>query len=106
MIGTRQGKEISMRKVIASELVSWDGVMEAPETWHLPYFNDEMGEAIGAVMAEADAMLFGRVTYQEFAAFWPNQSGDDQEFADYMKTSPSSSSRPPSKSPSSGTTRR
>jgi hypothetical protein len=48
--------------VIASELVSLDGVMEAPETWHLTYFNDEMGEAIGAAMAEADAMLFGRVT--------------------------------------------
>ena len=73
-----------MRKVIASELVSLDGVMEAPETWHLPYFNDEMGEAIGAAMAEADVMLFGRVTYEEFVAFWPNQSGDDQEFADYM----------------------
>ena len=71
-----------MRKVIASEFVSLDGVMEAPETWHLPYFNDEMGEAIGAVMANADAMLFGRVTYEEFAVFWPSQDGDDQEFAD------------------------
>jgi dihydrofolate reductase len=77
-----------MRKVVASELVALDGVMEAPEKWHLPYFNDEMGEAIGAAMAEADAMLFGRVTYEEFAAFWPNQSGDDQEFADYMNNTP------------------
>jgi dihydrofolate reductase len=77
-----------MRKVIASELVALDGVMEAPETWHLPYFNDEMGEAIGAAMAEADAMLFGRVTYEEFAAFWPSQGGEDQEFADYMNNIP------------------
>jgi dihydrofolate reductase len=77
-----------MRKVIASELVSLDGVMEAPEKWHLTYFDDEMGEAIGAAMAEADAMLFGRVTYEEFAAFWPNQSGEDQEFADYMNNTP------------------
>jgi dihydrofolate reductase len=77
-----------MRKVVASELVSLDGVMEAPETWHLQYFNDEMGEAIGAAMAEADAMLFGRVTYEEFAAFWPNQGGDEQEFADYMNNTP------------------
>ena len=53
-----------MRKVIASELVSLDGVMEAPEKWHLPYFNDEMGEAIGAAMADPDAMLLGRVTYE------------------------------------------
>jgi dihydrofolate reductase len=81
-------KEISMRKVIASELMSLDGVMEAPDKWHLPYFNDEMGEAISAAMAEADVMLFGRVTYEEFAAFWPNQSGDDDEFADYMNNTP------------------
>ena len=77
-----------MRKVVAWELVSLDGVMESPERWHLPYFNDEMGEAIGASMAEADAMLFGRVTYEEFAAFWPSQGGDDQEFADYMNNTP------------------
>src|SRR5215212_3076130 len=77
-----------MRKVIGSELVSLNGVMEAPQTWHLPYFNDEMGEAIGAAMANADAMLFGRVTYEEFAAFWPSQGGDDQEFADYMNNTP------------------
>ena len=50
--------------MIASELVSLGGVMEAPEKWHLPYFNDEMGEAIGAAMANANAMLFGRVTYE------------------------------------------
>jgi dihydrofolate reductase len=77
-----------MRKVVASELVSLDGVMEAPEKWHFPYFNDEMGEAIGAAMAASDAMLFGRVTYKEFAAFWPSQSGEDQEFADYMNNTP------------------
>jgi dihydrofolate reductase len=77
-----------MRKVVASELMSLDGVMEAPEKWHLPYFNDEMGEAIGAAMANADAMLFGRVTYEEFAAFWTYQGGDDQEFADYMNNTP------------------
>jgi len=78
-----------MRKVIASELVSLDGVMEAPETWHFPYFNDEMGEAIASGMAAADAMLLGRVTYEEFAAFWPSQEGgEDQEFADYMNNTP------------------
>ena len=35
----------------------------------LPYFNDQMAEAIGAAMAASDAMLLGRVTYEEFAAF-------------------------------------
>jgi dihydrofolate reductase len=75
--------EVPMRKVIVSEFVSLDGVMEAPDQWHFPYFDDEMGEEIGAAMAAADAMLLGRVTYEEWAAFWPTQSSDD-EIADYM----------------------
>jgi dihydrofolate reductase len=35
-------------------------------------------------MAAADAMLFGRVTYQEFAAFWPYQNSAEQPFTDYL----------------------
>ena len=79
-----------MRKVIASEIVSLDGVVESPEKWHFPYFNDEMGEAIGAAMAASDTMLLGRVTYEEFAAFWPSQeaSDEDQETTDYMNNTP------------------
>jgi dihydrofolate reductase len=79
-----------MRKVIASEIVSLDGVVESPQKWHFPYFNDEMGEAIGAAMAASDAMLLGRVTYEEFAAFWPSQEGsdEDQETTDYMNNTP------------------
>ena len=77
-----------MRKVIASELVSLDGVVESPQNWHFPYFNDQMAEAIEAAMAASDAMLLGRVTYEEFAAFWPSQGGEDQEFADYMNNTP------------------
>jgi hypothetical protein len=49
-----------MRKVVASELVSLDGVVQSPEEWQLTYFNDEMGEEIGAAMAASDAMLLGR----------------------------------------------
>jgi dihydrofolate reductase len=75
-----------MRKVIASEFVSLDGVMESPEKWHFPYFNDEMGEAIGVTMAEADAMLLGRVTYEEWAAFWPSQG--ERDVAGYMNNTP------------------
>jgi dihydrofolate reductase len=79
-----------MRKVVASELVSLDGVAESPEEWHFPYFDDEMGEAIGAAMAASDAMLLGRVTYEEFAAFWPSQEAGDeeQETTDYMNNTP------------------
>jgi dihydrofolate reductase len=82
-------EEVLMRKVVASELMSLDGVVESPDKWHFPYFNDEMAEAIGAAMAASDAMLMGRVTYQEFAAFWPSQSSeDDQETTDYMNNTP------------------
>jgi dihydrofolate reductase len=78
-----------MRKVVASELMSLDGVVESPEKWHFPYFNDEMAEAITAAMAASDANLLGRVTNEEFAAFWPSQSSeDDQETTDYMNNTP------------------
>src|ERR671921_639398 len=46
-----------LKKVTAGLFVSLDGVTESPEKWQLPYFNDEMGEAVGAAMAAADAML-------------------------------------------------
>ena len=77
-----------MRKVTAGLFVSLDGVVEAPGNWQLPYFNDEMGEAIGAAMAATDAMLLGRVTYQEFASYWPGVSSEDQPFADHMNNTP------------------
>jgi dihydrofolate reductase len=86
-MGARRTKEVSMKKVTAGLFVSLDGVTESPEKWQLPYFNDEMGEAVGAAMAAADAMLLGRVTYQEFASYWPGVSSEDQPFADYMNNS-------------------
>lgn len=70
-----------MRKIIASLFVSLDGVAEAPDTWHFPYFDDEMGNAVGAAMADSDAMLLGRVQYEEFAAYWPTS---EDEFAGFM----------------------
>jgi dihydrofolate reductase len=77
-----------MRKVTAGLFVSLDGVTESPQKWQLPYFNDEMGETVGAAMAAADTMLLGRVTYQEFASYWPGVSSEDQPFADYMNNIP------------------
>jgi dihydrofolate reductase len=67
-----------MRKVVASLFLSLDGVMESPESWHFPYFNDEMGAAIAEAMSSSDAFLLGRRTYEEFAAFWPEQSADEK----------------------------
>ncbi len=77
-----------MRKVVAWELVALDGVMEAPEKWSLQFHNDEMAGAQGAGMAAADAMLLGRVTYQEFASYWPYQNSAEQPFTDYLNNTP------------------
>lgn len=63
-----------MRKIVAGLFMSLDGVVEAPETWHFPYFNDEMGQIVTDQMTASDTMLLGRQTYEEFAAFWPNQA--------------------------------
>jgi dihydrofolate reductase len=70
-------EKLDMRKIVAGEFVSLDGVMEAPDQWHFPYFNDEMGEAVGKQMANSDAMLLGRVTWEEFASFWPNATDEE-----------------------------
>jgi dihydrofolate reductase len=77
-----------MRKVVASELVSLDGVMESPQEWAFSYSNDEMEEANAAGMAASDAMLLGRVTYQEFASYWPYQNSADQPYTDYLNNTP------------------
>jgi dihydrofolate reductase len=74
-----------MRKVIANLFISLDGVVERPDQWHFPYFNDEMGQAVGEGMATTDTMLLGRVTYQEFAGFWPQQT---EPPADHMNSTP------------------
>ena len=50
-----------MRKVIAAESLSLDGVMESPDQRHFPSFDDEMGWAIGEGFAAPDALLTGRV---------------------------------------------
>lgn len=71
------------RKIVAGTFVSLDGVMESPHEWHFPYFDDAMGAAVDSQVAAADAMLLGRVTYQEFASYWPHQT-EDTPGADFM----------------------
>jgi hypothetical protein len=66
-----------VRKVVASEFVSLDGVAESPDRWQFPYFDDEMGREIQAAMDASDSMLLGRVTYEEWAAFFPSQSSEE-----------------------------
>lgn len=65
-----------MRKIVAGLTISLDGVIEGAEEWMGPWFNPELGQAIGSMMAAQDAMLLGRVTYEMFAAHWPHQTGD------------------------------
>ncbi|MCP9947383.1 hypothetical protein LUX33_02110 [Actinomadura madurae] len=43
----------------SSLFISLDGVIEAPETWHFPYFDDQMGAVVGELMTEAEATLLG-----------------------------------------------
>ncbi len=57
------------------EMVSLDGVMGAPDVWAFRYNDREIVEVNAAGMAASDALLLGRVTYEAFAAFWPNQPG-------------------------------
>ena len=76
-----------MRKIVAGLFISLDGVVEAPQDWHFPYFNDEMGEAVAAQANASDTMLFGRTTFEEFASFWPNQ-GSEVPFADVINNTP------------------
>ena len=75
-----------MRKVVAAEFLSLDGVMESPDQWHFPYFNDEMGQAIGEGFASSDALLMGRVLYEEWAAYWPNQDPEKNPIAATMNS--------------------
>lgn len=74
-----------MRKIVAGLFMTLDGVVDAPERWQLRYFNDEIGEFIGAAAAHSDAILLGRRTYQEFAAFWPSQARE-VPMAEYMNS--------------------
>jgi dihydrofolate reductase len=81
-------EERKMRRIVARLFVSLDGVTEAPEKWTSPYFNEQVGQELGAQMAEADTLLLGRRTYEEFAAFWPDKTAEDDPFAGYINTVP------------------
>jgi dihydrofolate reductase len=65
-----------MRKIVSGLFISLDGVTESANDWIGSWFSPELGQAIGSMMAAQDAMLLGRVTYDEFAAHWPHQTGD------------------------------
>ena len=70
-----------MKRIVSGLFISLDGVVEAPDQWHFPYFNEEMGDAVQSTMDSGDAMLLGRRTYEEFASYWPTSTDDS---AGYM----------------------
>ncbi|MCC6614988.1 MAG: dihydrofolate reductase [Anaerolineae bacterium] len=69
-----------MRRIVVTEFLSLDGVMESP-MWTFPYWNDEIAQFKGDESNAGDALLLGRVTYQGFAAAWP---GSKDEGAPYF----------------------
>ena len=69
-----------MRKVVVYELVSLDGIAEAPDQF-MDWF-DDMDAALGQVIAPQDAVILGRRSYDEWAAYWPGKH--IQPFSDFI----------------------
>jgi dihydrofolate reductase len=67
-----------MRKIIVTEFLSLDGVMEEP-AWSLPYWNDTIAKFKGDELFASGAHLLGRITYQGFAAAWPDSKDEGAE---------------------------
>jgi dihydrofolate reductase len=87
-------------RIVITEFISLDGVVQAPggpdeDTdggfahggWSHPFFDPEVvGGAFADAMANAEALLYGRRTWQGMAAAWPERAGDP--FADQMNALP------------------
>jgi dihydrofolate reductase len=70
-----------MRKVTAGLFSTIDGVVEAPDQWQTA-FDEEMGAALNRMLEEQDAVLLGRVTFTEWAGYWPTST--DEPFASWI----------------------
>jgi dihydrofolate reductase len=83
-----------MRRVVAAEYLTLDGVTEDPgpagefehHGWTIPYWNDELAQYQNELLFASDALLLGRVTYEESVASWPLRS--DDPFTDRMNSLP------------------
>ena len=65
-----------MGKLTVTAFTTLDNVAEEPQLWSGPFFSDATVAFNEEVLAGADSMLLGRVTYDGFAAAWPSRSGD------------------------------
>ena len=72
-----------MRKVTAGLFHSVDGVVSDPNKFQFDSFDDELGMGMNRMMESVDTVVLGRVSYQEWAQYWPNASAD-QDFAAFI----------------------
>lgn len=73
-----------MATIVSTLFISLDGVAEIDPAWHFPYFDENMGAAVGEDYEDVDVLLLGRVTYDSFAGAWPEREaagGQDATFA-------------------------
>jgi dihydrofolate reductase len=74
-------------KLVASTNVALDGVMEAPDRWFFPFWSEELAEAAYEELLASEALLLGRLTYEEFAGFWPTAT-NESDIAERMNGLP------------------
>ena len=66
-----------MRKLTVAEFISLDGVVEAPDTWHMSYVDEEMFAVMFPADSDVDTLLVGRTTYDSFAGAFADGPEDD-----------------------------
>lgn len=77
-----------MRSIVWSEYISLDGVVDDPGEWSIPYFSDDLAKYKKDELWASDALLLGRITYEGFAAAWPEMEEIEGDFALRMNTLP------------------
>jgi dihydrofolate reductase len=77
-----------MRKIVAGMFITLDGVVEAPERWNPPYYNDEMSEAVLPQLAASDTHLYGRRSYELFRSVFTGPAADRIPHAGMMTGKP------------------
>ena len=75
-----------MRKVISGLFITLDGITEAPHLWQFDNFDEDMMMAMGAHIDAEDAILLGRVTYEDWAPYWPTST--DEPYASHINNTP------------------
>jgi dihydrofolate reductase len=77
-----------MRKITVTEFITLDGVIDEPQQWSFPYWNDEIAKIKLDELMQSSAQLLGRVTYEGFAAAWPAMEDDEAGFGKKMNSMP------------------